>query len=33
MRRFGVRSSAMAVSRDRPYVQFNFIVDLGTGQT
>jgi len=23
----------MAVLRDRPYVQFNFLVDLGTGQT
>jgi phage tail-like protein len=23
----------MAVSRDRPYVQFNFLVDLGTGRT
>ena len=23
----------MAVLRDRPYAQFNFIVDLGTGQT
>ena len=23
----------MAVSRDRPYVQFNFLVDLGTGST
>jgi len=23
----------MAVPRDRPYVQFNFLVDLGTGQT
>lgn len=23
----------MAVMRDRPYVQFNFLVDLGTGQT
>ena len=23
----------MAVQRDRPYAQFNFLVDLGTGQT
>src|ERR1044071_10219866 len=23
----------MAVQRDRPYVQFNFLVDLGTGNT
>ena len=23
----------MAVMRDRPYAQFNFIVDLGTGNT
>src|SRR5919108_187479 len=23
----------MAVERDRPYVQFNFLVDLGTGNT
>jgi phage tail-like protein len=23
----------MAVLRDRPYVQFNFLVDLGTGET
>lgn len=23
----------MAVQRDRPYVQFNFLVDLGTGST
>ena len=23
----------MAVVRDRPYVQFNFLVDLGTGNT
>ena len=23
----------MAVQRDRPYVQFNFLVDLGTGDT
>src|ERR671911_1164581 len=23
----------MAVLRDRPYVQFNFLVDLGTGNT
>src|SRR4029450_7762639 len=23
----------MAVQRDRPYVQFNFLVDLGTGTT
>ena len=23
----------MAVQRDRPYVQFNFLVDLGNGQT
>src|SRR4051794_32478891 len=23
----------MAVPRDRPYVQFNFLVDLGTGNT
>src|ERR671911_1233377 len=23
----------MAVLRERPYVQFNFLVDLGTGQT
>lgn len=23
----------MAVTRDRPYVQFNFLVDLGTGNT
>jgi phage tail-like protein len=23
----------MAVQRDRPYVQFNFLVDLGTGKT
>jgi phage tail-like protein len=23
----------MAVARDRPYVQFNFLVDLGTGKT
>src|SRR5256885_14105791 len=23
----------MAVFRDRPYVQFNFLVDLGTGNT
>ena len=23
----------MAVRRDRPYAQFNFLVDLGTGQT
>ena len=23
----------MAVLRDRPYVQFNFLVDLGTGDT
>lgn len=23
----------MAVTRDRPYAQFNFIVDLGSGQT
>src|SRR5687767_8593549 len=23
----------MAVLRDRPYVQFNFLVDLGTGST
>jgi phage tail-like protein len=23
----------MATSRDRPYVQFNFLVDLGTGNT
>ena len=23
----------MAVTRDRPYVQFNFLVDLGTGTT
>jgi phage tail-like protein len=23
----------MAVTRDRPYVQFNFLVDLGTGST
>ena len=23
----------MAVPRDRPYVQFNFLVDLGTGKT
>lgn len=23
----------MAVKRDRPYVQFNFLVDLGTGST
>lgn len=23
----------MAVKRDRPYVQFNFLVDLGTGNT
>ena len=23
----------MAVLRDRPYVQFNFLVDLGTGTT
>ncbi len=23
----------MAVQRDRPYVQFNFLVDLGTGHT
>jgi phage tail-like protein len=23
----------MAVLRDRPYAQFNFVVDLGTGQT
>ena len=23
----------MAVARDRPYVQFNFVVDWGTGQT
>jgi phage tail-like protein len=24
---------AMAILRDRPYVQFNFVVDLGDGQT
>jgi hypothetical protein len=23
----------MAVQRDRPYLQFNFLVDLGTGVT
>ena len=23
----------MAVQRDRPYAQFNFLVDLGTGDT
>jgi phage tail-like protein len=23
----------MAVQRDRPYVQFNFLVDIGDGQT
>jgi hypothetical protein len=23
----------MAVLRERPYVQFNFLVDLGTGNT
>ena len=23
----------MAVKRDRPFAQFNFLVDLGTGQT
>ncbi len=23
----------MAVLRDRPYAQFNFLVDLGTGDT
>ena len=23
----------MAVLRDRPYVQFNFLVDIGDGQT
>ena len=23
----------MAIQRDRPYVQFNFLVDLGTGNT
>src|SRR5205085_4237605 len=27
------RRTVMAVLRDRPYVQFNFLVDLGTGTT
>jgi len=28
-----MRESEMAVMRDRPYPQFNFLVDLGTGST
>src|SRR4051794_28977840 len=28
-----LRSIPMAVLRDRPYVQFNFLVDIGDGQT
>jgi phage tail-like protein len=27
------RESEMAVARERPYTQFNFLVDLGTGST
>src|SRR5687768_13873163 len=27
------KEAEMAVQRDRPYAQFNFLVDIGTGET